>query len=146
MAFYGAGKAVEALKRGLHRRHIPKRNQLIVNEQKPLIELDLQFFAEKHPAEYYFRGTSEGFAGNNALIRLGITPTSTDPLISTVFALRSEQYGKGVLYIAFKNDLKNIEIGSSNFFKNYEKEVCFNILPLDFAKRVHMSIAAKDAK
>ena len=58
-SFYGAGKAVEALKRGLHRRHIPKQNQLIANEQKPLIELDLQYFAEKEPEESLWKPTSK---------------------------------------------------------------------------------------
>ena len=47
-SFYGAGKAVEALKRGLQKRHIFERNQRIIHEQKSPIELDLQFFAEKN--------------------------------------------------------------------------------------------------
>ena len=54
--------------------------------------------AESGSNTYYFRGTTEGYAGNSALQRLGITPTSTDSLVSTVFATNGEQYGKGVLY------------------------------------------------
>ncbi len=95
---------------------------------------------------YYFRGTTEGYAGNSALQRLEITPTSTDPLVSTVFAINGEQYGKGVLYICSADDLKGVSTTAKNVLNSYEKEVCFNIQPLEFANRASISISASDAR
>ena len=97
-------------------------------------------------SSYYFRGTTEGYAGNSALQRLGITPTSTDPLVSTVFAVNGEQYGKGVLYICSTDDLKGVSYTASNVLSDYEKEVCFNMQPLEFANRASISISASDAR
>ena len=75
--------------------------------------------SESGSGSYYFRGTTEGYAGNFALQRLKITPTSTDPLVSTVFATNGEQYGKGVLYICSADDLKGVSSTASNVLSNY---------------------------
>ena len=95
---------------------------------------------------YYFRGTTEGYPGNSALQRLGITPTSTDPFVSTVFATNGENYGKGVLYIASSTDLKGISTTSSNVLSSFEKEVAFNIQPLEFANRAGLSVSSSQAR
>ncbi len=47
VAFFRAGKAVEALKRGVQRRHIPEQNKRIIYEKKPQLEYNLQFFAKE---------------------------------------------------------------------------------------------------
>lgn len=78
--------------------------------------------------------------------RLKITPTSTDPLVSTVFAANGGQYGKGVLYICSADDLKGVSYTASNVLSNYEKEVCFNIQPLEFANRASMIISSLYAR
>lgn len=105
-------------------------------------------FAESKSGKetYYFRGTTEGYPGNSALQRLGITPTSTDPLVSTVFATNGEQYGKGVLYIASSSDLKGISSTSSNVLSSFEKEVAFDMQPLEFANRASLSVSSSQAR
>ena len=111
----GAGKFVSSK---LHRSKTVSRSE---QPRPQAMELDLQLFAESKSGKetYYFRGTTEGYPGNSALQRLGITPTSTDPLVSTVFATNGEQYGKGVLYIASSSDLKGISSTSSNVLSSY---------------------------
>ena len=96
--------------------------------------------------KYYFRGTTEGYEGNASLQRLGITPASTDPLVSTLFATEAEQYGKGVVYIASTNDLKGVTISEGNVLSDLEREVGINILPKDFSDRASIEISSQDAR
>lgn len=60
--------------------------------------------AESGNITYYFKGITEGYPGNPVLQELGITPTSTEPLASTVFATNGEQYGQGVVYICSSDE------------------------------------------
>ena len=116
---------------------------------KDVKKLKTMFFSQGNKSgsnTYYFIGTTEGYAGNSALQRLEITPTSTDPLVSTVFATNGEQYGKGVLYISSADDLKGVSYTASNVLSSYEKEVCFNMQPLEFANKSRISISASDAR
>ena len=116
---------------------------------KDVKKLKTMFFSQGNKSgsnTYYFKGTTEGYAGNSALQRLEITPTSTDPLVSTVFATNGEQYGKGVLYISSADDLKGVSYTASNVLSSYEKEVCFNMQPLEFANKSRISISASDAR
>jgi RHS repeat-associated protein len=95
---------------------------------------------------YYFRGTTEGYAGNPSLQRIGITPTSTDHLVSTVFATEAEAYGNGVLHIASGADLKGVNILEGNVLANLEKEVGIDLAPSEFAQKSSINISAKDAR
>ena len=96
--------------------------------------------------KYYFRGTMEGYEGNASLQRLGITPASTDPLVSTLFATEAKQYGKGVVYIASTNDLKGVTISAGNVLSDLEREVGINILPKDLSDRASIEISSQDAR
>ena len=57
VAFYGAGKGVEALRQGIQKRHLSEQSKQIVYEKKHLFEYNLQFFAEKEPEESLWKPT-----------------------------------------------------------------------------------------
>ena len=95
---------------------------------------------------YYFRGTTEGYEGSRALQRLGITPASTDPLVSTVFATEAEKYGRGVIYIASDSDLEGVIISEGNVLSNLEREVCVEIPPKVFPEKAGMVISTQDSR
>ncbi len=95
---------------------------------------------------YLFRGTSEGYPGNPGLQRIGVTPASTDPVVSTLFATESENFGRGVLHIASPDDLKGIDIDAGNVLAGKEAEVAVGLPPLEFAKRASTTISAAGAR
>jgi hypothetical protein len=82
--------------------------------------------------DFLFRGTSAGYAGNPALQRLGVTPTSTDPLIATLFAADSARYGSGVVLITSRRVVPTIE---GNVLSALEAEVGVELAPAVFATR-----------
>ena len=96
--------------------------------------------------KYYFRGTTEGYEGNASLQRIGITPVSTDPLVSTLFATEAERYGKGVVYIASASDLDNVAILEGNVLNDLENEVGIDMLPKDFSDRAGIVITSQNAR
>jgi hypothetical protein len=57
------------------------------------------------------------------------TPTSTDPIVSAVFATESSNFGQGVLYIATNTDLLGIQVAESNVLVHMENEVALNLRP-----------------
>ncbi|NOT09808.1 MAG: toxin [Gemmatimonadales bacterium] len=93
-----------------------------------------------------FRGTSEGFPGSSGLQRVGVTPTSTDPLVATVFGTESQNYGKGVVQIATAADLEGVTLSQGNVLAALEKEVAVELLPLQFAERAGAQITAAEAR
>lgn len=97
---------------------------------------------------YYFRGTTIGFAGSSALQRIGVTPTTTQPGVATVFATvaETEHGGSGVVYIASSSNLEGISVLPSNVLSSYEFEVAFDMLPLDFAALASDSVSAIGAR
>lgn len=96
---------------------------------------------------YYFRGTTIGFGGNRVLQQLGLTPTTTQPTVATVFATVSETEhgGNGIVYIASSSDLMGVGTHPGNNFP-YEFEVVFEILPLDFARLASVDVSASGAR
>ena len=95
---------------------------------------------------YFFRGTTEGYPSNASLQKLGVTPTSSNPLVATVFATNGEQYGNGILYVADSSDLKGVPIVSSNVLCDLEKEVVFEMLPQEFTNKASISISSIHAR
>lgn len=97
---------------------------------------------------YYFRGTTRGFAGGTPAQRLGVTSTSTQPGVATVFATVAETLngGQGVVYIVSSHDMAGINIGAANWLNELEQEVVFDILPLDFAELATDSVSAARAR
>ena len=103
---------------------------------------------ENDDEDYYFRGTTIGFAGSSALQGIGVTPTTTQPGVATVFATIAETKhgGSGIVYIASSSDLEGIPILPSNVLSSYEFEVAFDMLPLDFATLASDSVSANGAR
>lgn len=95
---------------------------------------------------YYFRGTTEGYLGNPSLQQIGVTPTSTDPLVSTIFATEAETYGKGVLQIASSTDLKGVNLLEGNVLSALEKEIGIDLAPSQFAKKASINISTSEAR
>ncbi|SHJ73597.1 von Willebrand factor type A domain-containing protein [Clostridium cavendishii DSM 21758] len=94
----------------------------------------------------YFRGTTVGYKGSSGLQRVRITPVSTDPVVSTVFATEANNYGNGVLYIATKTDLEGIVIEEGNVISVLEKEVGINLLPEEFAKKASINLTPEQSR
>ncbi|MFJ2986222.1 beta strand repeat-containing protein [Collimonas sp. NPDC087041] len=98
-----------------------------------------------------FRGTSPGYPGNPVLQELGITPTSTDPGVATVFATGSATtYGNGVVHIATSSDLAGVNIlpaaNTSSSFVGIEAEVAVGVPPTQFADTASVTITAAQAR
>jgi hypothetical protein len=66
------------------------------------------------------------------LQRIGITPASTDPVVATIFATESNNYGRGVVQIATAQDLVGVKGGPGNVLAALEKEVAVAVSPLEF--------------
>lgn len=93
---------------------------------------------------FLFRGTTEGYLGGRATQEIGITPTSTDPRIATIFANNSSKHGTAIVQIFNKEDIDSSKILERNTF-DFEKEVGINMLPNDLSKLSSLQISAKDA-
>jgi RHS repeat-associated protein len=93
-----------------------------------------------------FRGTSEGFPGSAGLQRVGVTPASQDPLVATVFATESQNYGRGVVQIATPANLEGVVLSEGNVLATLEREVAVGLLPKQFAERAGVQITAAEAR
>ena len=111
---------------------------------KGLRQWEISRLASAEPV--YFRGTSEGFPGSAALQRIGITPASTDPVVATIFATESSNYGRGVVYIATSEDLAGASIGQGNVLAATELEVGVGLAPSEFAGRAGLTVSASQAR
>jgi hypothetical protein len=85
-----------------------------------------------------FRGTTKGFDGSAGTQRVGVTPTSSDPGVATIFATHAQQFGDAVVQIATPGDIAGVET-----FPGYiasEAEVGVDMSPAEFASRASMEI------
>lgn len=91
-----------------------------------------------------FRGTTKGFDGSPGTQRVGVTPTSSDPGVATIFATHSQQFGDAVVQIATPEDIAGAET-----FPGYiasEAEVGVDMSPAEFASRASTEIPAGAAR
>jgi RHS repeat-associated protein len=96
---------------------------------------------------HLFRGTSEGWLGHPSLQKVGISPTSTDPAIATIFAIESTtQGGKGVVHIAASSDLAGVHFEAPNTRAEVELEVPVGVSPSEFAQRASITITVEQAR
>lgn len=91
-----------------------------------------------------FRGTSAGYPGSAGTQRVGITPTSTDPVVGTAFATHSQQFGNGVLHTARPADLAGAKTYPG--YLSYEAEVGVGMLPTDFTARSSLTVSSAQAR
>jgi len=98
--------------------------------------------------DYYFRGTTEEYLGGAHTIELGITSTTTQPGVATVFAMVSETTfgGEGVVYIFSANGLANIRPAGGNVLAPLEFEEGFHILPNQLEQLSMLKITDEEAQ
>ena len=95
---------------------------------------------------FLFRGTSTGFPGHPGLQRLSLTPATTDPIVATLFATESANFGFGVVHIATHGELTGVEIVAGNVLATLEKEVAIRIKPREFAQKAGLTLIAAEAR
>ncbi|MFT4155701.1 hypothetical protein [Parafilimonas sp.] len=112
-----------------------------------IIGTSLNFFKGplKESVNYLFRGTSEGFEGSPQLQKIGITPTSSDPVVATIFSINSKNYGNGVLQVALPKDLQGVEY-TGNVLQSMEKEIGVGLKPAEFAQKTSITITSDQAR
>ncbi len=121
--------------------------------QRELIMSDFAFSAVRtgviaaESSQVLFRGTTIGYAGNMSLQKLGITPTSLDPVVATIMATEAEAYGAGIVYMATEADLQGVKLlANANVLQELEREVAVELQPLSFAQRASTSITAQQSR
>lgn len=122
-------------------------NALIGFGVSRIIGASIKFFSgpAQEEVKYLFRGTSEGFEGLATHQKLGVTPTSSDPAIATIFAINSKTYGKGVIQVALPSELQGVEV-TGNVLQSLEKEVAIGLKPAEFANKATLTISADQAR
>jgi hypothetical protein len=95
---------------------------------------------------WYFRGTSAGFPGSQALQEIGVTSVSTDPVVAAIFATESSSYGVGVVHIAAARDLTGVRIIPGNVLADIECEVGIELRPVEFARRASHTIPVEQVR
>lgn len=63
-----------------------------------------------------------------------LTPTTTDPIVATLFAAESARFGSAVVLIGDYDKCRKIA-GPGNQFVDLEREVIVRVSPLDFQTR-----------
>jgi hypothetical protein len=91
---------------------------------------------------YVFRGTTRGYPGGGS----GVTFTSRDPAVATVFAAQKRHLGTPVIEIARKGDLAHIPRlpSTSPTLAKIEAEIIFDLAPSEFS-RLATQIPLNDA-
>lgn len=95
---------------------------------------------------YVFRGTTEGFAGNPVLQQLGLSPTSIDPLVSTVFAAEGAAKGAKPMILFGRRTAFGETLEMGNVRNVLEREVAVPMAPTEFAKTAPNTISLERAR
>lgn len=107
----------------------------------------LLFFksVKEEVVSYLFRGTSKGFAGNKATAFGGVTPTSSEPVVATIYAVEGQNYGEGILHVALPEQFIGKEV-AANVRKPLEREIVIGVTPTEFANQSILTISADQAR
>jgi hypothetical protein len=85
------------------------------------------------PTHHIYRGTSVGWAGSDAIQQLGVTCTSSDPLVATLFAINCQRYAEGVVQVARFEQVNGI-CANSNVLSHLECEITIAVSPAEFQR------------
>jgi hypothetical protein len=85
--------------------------------------------------EYLYRGTTPGWPGTEGIQQARVTPTTTDPLVATLFAIESRNHGRGIILVGLRRSFEGL-IGKPNYFAIVECAVNVMLPPVEFAGRV----------
>lgn len=95
----------------------------------------------EHEPVYLFRGTTRGWPGNDALWREGITCTTADPLVATLFAIECRNNGPAIILAARWDSFSEEERPDfTNHFWLMENEVVLWLPPVEFEKRAEVAL------
>ncbi|NKI40675.1 RHS repeat protein [Streptomyces sp. LD120] len=94
--------------------------------------------------EHLFRGTTRGFEGSPGVQRHGITPTSSDPGVATVFATQSERYGDAVVEIYPRRALDGVPVHEGYIAREAEWPV--ELSPAELSSRASAQIPSSTAR
>ena len=110
-------------------------------------DLLAQVLSRNVKIRYLYRGTSGDFAGKGNFIAES-TSTSTDPIVSTIFALNSNYLSnaKGVLRVSKIENLNKLNVDFPNQFSDEEMEVAISLKLSDFSAYTEMEIPAEKAR
>ncbi len=93
---------------------------------------------------FLFRGTTSGYPGSPGTQRVGITPTTQDPVVASAFATHGDEFGQGVLQVARGSNLTGVKRHEG--LLSYEKEIGLELLPTEFAERSSATISSSQAR
>jgi large repetitive protein len=101
--------------------------------QRKIVYDDCQHLDLFHgPGRYLFRGTLPSNAFAAAYQGSGVTPTSVDPIVATLFACRYRVEGPAGVLIALKSALAELLDGPNLASFWYELAVNIELLPYEF--------------
>ena len=98
--------------------------------------------------KYVFRGTSYGYAGNEASILTPCTHTTRNPVKATLFAMRCRIAfdEEPIVYIAKTEKLISIRLIEPDVLSHLEEEYNWEIAPLDFRNYCEGYITLEEMK
>jgi hypothetical protein len=82
---------------------------------------------------YLYRGTTPGWPGTRGVQEAGVTPTTTDPLVATLFAIECRNHGQAIILVAPGKVFAAL-IGKRNHFAIVECAVNIMVPPDVFAR------------
>ena len=94
---------------------------------------------------HLFRGTLPSSAFATAYRGPGVTPTSVDPVVATLFACRYLTEGPAVVLLALKSDFIGLLDGPNLASFSYEYAVNIELPPYEFAKRCEFAVPVNDS-
>ncbi|HUE73075.1 MAG TPA: hypothetical protein VMP01_19480 [Pirellulaceae bacterium] len=95
---------------------------------------------------FLYRGTTVGWPGNDVLQQLGLTPTTEDPIVATLFAFWSARYGEAIVQACEVRAVAAL-VHPSNWRSQVECEVVIAVAPAAFTQKyVVTSIRAQTAR
>lgn len=134
MLLYGAYRLSKYLNTSRSLRNtFSTRHSCKADENYDLIEMSSNHRLSDTPRNgSVFRGTTRGYSGGGS----GVTFTSTDPAVATVFAVQKRGLGTPVLEIARTADLAHVPRlpSTSPSLAKIEAEIIFDISPTEFSK------------
>src|SRR4051794_31766129 len=93
---------------------------------------------------YLYRGTTAGWPGNPCLQRERLTPTTTDPLIATLFGVECRRWGRAIVLVVDRERIERL-LGTENVLADIEQEVVIRLSPSEFAEYASHEVPIEQA-
>ncbi|MFD6331551.1 putative T7SS-secreted protein [Streptomyces niveus] len=93
---------------------------------------------------HLFRGTTKGFDGSPGVQRHGITPTSSDPGVASVFATQAERFGDAVVEIYPRAALDGVPVHQGYIAR--EAEWPIELSPAELSSRASAQVPSAVAR